>query len=76
MKQAIFILLILLAATALIFTGYELGLYEARKQTGSKVLNEWFWEYEGRPQVYREGYIQSNTRADRDSLYQDAINKL
>jgi hypothetical protein len=69
------ICLILLLATALVYVGYELGKYEARKQTGSKVLNDWFWEYESRPQVYKNGFIEL-PKAERDSLYQDALLKL
>ena len=69
------IIVVLELIAALVFAGYEFGLYQAKKETGSKIHNEWFWEHEGRPQVYREGFMKL-PKAQRDSLYLDAIDKM
>ena len=73
--KAVMICLALLIITACTFGGYLLGEHEAKKAMGSKVLNGWFWDYEGRPQIYRSGFIYL-PKVERDSLYQDAMKKL
>ena len=75
MKSAITIFLILELITALVFAGYEYGLYQSKKETGSKILNEHFWEYEGRPQIYSHNFMKL-TESERDSFRLDATNKL
>ena len=75
MNKAIISLLILLLATTLIFTGYEFGLYQAKKEAIGKILNDHCWEYEGRPQVYNSDFMKL-TEAERDSVRMDAINKM
>ena len=62
-------------SAALVFTGYEFGLYEAGKEEKSKILNDHFWEYDGRPQVYSDDFMKL-TEAERDSFRLDATNKL
>ena len=73
--KGVIICLFLIGATPLVFGGYELGRWKTQKETSSKFLNEWFWEYEGRPQVYREGFVYL-PKTERDSLYQDALERL
>jgi len=75
MKTAIIIFQILFFAVLLVFVGYEFGLHQARKPAGSRILNDHYWEFEGRPQVYNGNFMKL-TEAERDSLRLDAINKL
>ena len=75
MNKAIISLLALLLATVLVFAGYEFGLYQAGKEEKSKIINDHFWEYEGRPQVYSHNFMKL-TEAERDSFRLDATEKL
>ena len=75
MKTAIIVFQILFFATVLVFSGYEFGLYQAGKEEKSKIINDHFWEYEGRPQVYSDNFMKL-TEAERDSFRLDAIEKL
>ena len=74
-NKAIMTFQILFFATALTFGGYLLGLREAKKQDKSKILNDHYWEYEGRPQVYNSDFMRL-TEAESDSVRLDATNKL
>ena len=75
MKTSITIFLILELITALIFSGYEFGLYQAKKKAVGRILNEHFREHEGRPQVCSDEFMRL-TEAERDSFRLDAVNQL
>jgi len=72
---AVMVVEIIFFSATLIFTGYEFGLYQAKKKAIGRILNEYCWEYEGRPQVYNSDFMRL-TEAERDSVRLDATNKL